>query len=175
MFRLNFLPMQTPLTPVNEILRLDTLRALHILDTAPEERFDRLTRIAKRLFDVPIVLVSLVDTHRQWFKSCIGIDATETTRDISFCAHAIHGDDIFEIPDARNDARFADNPLVLHSPGIRFYAGCPLNGGNGAKLGTLCLIDTRPRMLDAEGRSLLRDLARMTETELSAVSAPSEF
>ncbi|HEX3634655.1 MAG TPA: sensor domain-containing diguanylate cyclase [Paraburkholderia sp.] len=161
--------MQVPLTPSNESARLDTLRALNILDTLPEERFDRLTRLAKRLFDVPIALVSLVDEDRQWFKSCIGLAASETSRDVSFCAHAILDDDILMVPDTLADARFHDNPLVTDDPNIRFYAGCPLTVPNGSKLGTLCLIDTKPRGLDEEERELLRDLAHMAEQELVAV------
>ncbi|WGS48895.1 sensor domain-containing diguanylate cyclase [Paraburkholderia sp. D15] len=161
--------MHVPPIPSNESARLDTLRALHILDTSPEERFDRLTRLAKRLFGVPIALVSLVDADRQWFKSCVGLTASETSRDISFCGHAILGDDILLVPDALADARFHDNPLVKDSPNIRFYAGCPLTVPNGSKLGTLCLIDVKPRGLDDEEQALLRDLARMAEQELAAV------
>jgi diguanylate cyclase (GGDEF)-like protein len=161
--------MLVPPKPANESARIETLRSLKILDTAPEERFDRLTRLAKRLFGVPIALVSLVDENRQWFKSCVGLEATETPRDVSFCAHAIAHDDILLIPDARADERFHDNPLVVDQPGIRFYAGCPLTVPNGSKLGTLCLIDVRPRELDEEDRALLRDLAAMAEQELAAV------
>ncbi|SAK47694.1 diguanylate cyclase [Caballeronia arationis] len=161
--------MLIPPKPANESARIETLRSLKILDTAPEERFDRLTRLAKRLFGVPIALVSLVDENRQWFKSCVGLEATETPRDVSFCAHAIAQDDILLIPDARADERFHDNPLVVDEPGIRFYAGCPLTVPNGSKLGTLCLIDVRPRELDDEDRALLRDLACMAEQELAAV------
>jgi diguanylate cyclase (GGDEF)-like protein len=161
--------MQVPLTPSNESARLDTLRALNILDTLPEERFDRLTRLAKRLFDVPIALVSLVDADRQWFKSCVGMAASETSRDVSFCAHALLDDEILMVPDTLADVRFHDNPLVTDNPNIRFYAGCPLTVPNGSKLGTLCLIDTKPRGLDEEERELLRDLAHMAEQELVAV------
>ena len=161
--------MLKPETPADEATRIDTLRALQILDTAPEERFDRLTRLARRLFGVPIALVSLVDSNRQWFKSCMGLDASETPRDVSFCGHAIHGDDIFLIPDASADERFKDNPLVTGAPHIRFYAGCPLSGANGSKLGTLCVIDRDPREFDEEDLELLRDLARMAEQELTAI------
>ncbi|WP_345811157.1 sensor domain-containing diguanylate cyclase [Paraburkholderia sp. PREW-6R] len=162
--------MHVPTTPSNESTRLDTLRALHILDTSPEERFDRLTRLAKRLFGVPIALVSLVDANRQWFKSCVGLSTSETSRDVSFCAHAILGDDILMVPDTLSDERFFDNPLVTDNPNIRFYAGCPLTVPNGSKLGTLCLLDVKPRGgLDDEERELLRDLARMAEQELVAV------
>jgi diguanylate cyclase (GGDEF)-like protein len=161
--------MQSPPTPVDERARLDTLRALNILDTAPEERFDRLTRLAQRLFGVNIALVSLVDENRQWFKSRVGLAATETPRDVSFCGHAILGDDILLVPDALADERFRDNPLVTGEPKIRFYAGCPLRVPNGGVMGTLCLIDDKPRELDDEGRALLRDLASMAEQEIAAV------
>jgi diguanylate cyclase (GGDEF)-like protein len=161
--------MITPSRPINEPQRLETLRALKVLDSAPEERFDRLTRLAKRLFGVPIALVSLVDADRQWFKSCIGLDATETSRDVSFCGHAILEDDVLVVPDALADVRFHDNPLVNDAPNIRFYAGCPLTVVNGSKLGTLCLIDVNPREMSEDDLVLLRDLARMAEQELSAV------
>ncbi len=161
--------MITPPLPADEATRVDTLRSLNILDSSPEERFDRLTRLAKRLFGVPIALVSLVDSDRQWFKSCVGLDATETPRDISFCGHAILGDDIFMIADATLDERFHDNPLVVNEPHIRFYAGCPLKVANGSRLGTLCIIDRDPRVFDEDDVALLRDLARMAEQELAAV------
>lgn len=161
--------MQKPVKPADEATRINTLHALNILDTSHEERFDRLTRFAKRLFSVPIALVSLVDEDRQWFKSCQGLDVTETSRDISLCGHAILGDDIFLISDATLDERFHDNPLVTGEPHIRFYAGCPLTAPNGSKLGTLCIIDSEPRELGEDDRSLLRDLARMAEQELAAV------
>ena len=161
--------MQAPSTPHNEKTRLETLRALKILDSDPEERFDRLTRLAKRLFGAPIALISLVDADRQWFKSSFGLETKETSRDISFCGHAIMGDEIFEVPDAALDPRFSDNPLVTESPNIRFYAGCPLTVANGSKLGTLCILDQQPRHFDEEDKTLLRDLARMVEVELSAL------
>jgi diguanylate cyclase (GGDEF)-like protein len=165
--------MLAPEKPVNEQARVATLRGLNVLDSAPEERFDRLTRLARRVFDVPIALVSLVDTNRQWFKSCVGLDASETGRDVSFCGHTILGDQILHVSDAALDERFHDNPLVIGAPGIRFYAGCPLRVSDGSKLGTLCLIDTKPRQLDDEERELLRDLARMAEQELMAVQMAS--
>jgi diguanylate cyclase (GGDEF)-like protein len=161
--------MQAPALPENESARISTLRALNILDTVPEERFDRLTRLAKRLFGVPIALVSIIDVDRQWFKSCVGLTTTETPREISFCGHAIHSDEILEVPDALLDQRFFDNPLVVSQPSIRFYAGCPLKVANGSRLGTLCVIDVQPRSLDDEERQLLRDLARMAEQEIAAV------
>ncbi len=161
--------MKPPDIPQDEESRLETLRSLNILDTPPEERFDRLTRIAKRMFGVPIALVSFVDENRQWFKSCIGLGLNETSRDISFCGHAILGNKIFTIPDTRADERFADNPLVVGDPFIRFYAGCPLRALNGLKLGTLCIIDQQPRILDSEDLDALNDLASMAERELAAV------
>ncbi len=162
--------MKPPETPDDEFTRLRTLRALNVLDSEPEERFDRLTRLAKRMFNVPIALVSLVDENRQWFKSCVGLPVRQTPRDISFCGHAILGDEVFVIENALEDERFADNPLVTGEPHIRFYAGCPLTAPNGTKLGTLCIIDREPRTLDADDLSTLSDLARMAEDELAALS-----
>ena len=118
--------MKSPDIPLNESTRIKALVDLNILDTIEEERFDRLTRLAKQLFGVEIALVSLVDTNRQWFKSKQGLAACETGRDISFCGHVILEQDIFHIPNALEDARFADNPLVIGAPNIRFYAGAPL-------------------------------------------------
>ncbi len=159
--------MLTPPTPVFEADRLRSLRSLDILDTPPEESFDRLTRMARRLFDVPIALVSLVDADRQWFKSSQGLEATETGRDISFCGHTILSDEVFVVRDAADDRRFCDNPLVTHDPHIRFYAGCPIRTTNGRRIGTFCVIDRRPRELDTEDRALLKDLAAMVEREIT--------
>jgi len=161
--------MKAPEYAENEDVRLATLRSLNILDTEPEERFDRLTRIAKRLFGVPIALVSLVDINRQWFKSAQGLEVKEMPRDISFCGHAILGDDIFMIADASLDDRFYDNPLVTQEPGIRFYAGVPLVISQGIKIGTLCLIDREPRILSEEDKELLHDLGQMAAQELASV------
>jgi diguanylate cyclase (GGDEF)-like protein len=161
--------MQTPLVPENERLRLDALRRLAVLDTPAEERFDRITRMARNMFDVPIALVSLVDENRQWFKSCCGLPVFETPRDISFCGHAILGETLFVVEDASQDTRFADNPLVTGEPHIRFYAGHPLEVGNGLKLGTLCIIDRKPRILGQREKALLSDLASMVESELQAI------
>lgn len=160
--------MEKPDFPNNESARLDTIRFLNILDKPPEERFDRLTRMAKRMFRVSIALVSIVDENRQWFKSCYGLAMRETPRNISFCGHAILGNDIFVINDALTDHRFADNPLVIGHPHIRFYAGCPLRVADEIRIGTLCIIDDRPREFDAEDAAALRDLAAMVEDELSA-------
>ena len=159
----------SPDIPPNETERLAALHALKVLDTAAEARFDRITRVAQRHFDVPIALVSLVDEGRQWFKSCQGLDATETSRDISFCGHAILNDAILVVPDATEDLRFVDNPLVTGSPNIRFYAGAPLHAPGCERVGTLCIIDTRPRAFSAEDIAMLRDLADCVEEELVRV------
>ncbi len=154
-----------PPTPVDELLRLETLRNLRILDTDPEERFDRVTRLAKKIFGVPIALVSLVDADRQWFKSHQGLDVTETPRDVSFCGHAILSDETMVVGDAQVDERFSDNPLVAEDPGIRFYAGRPLSAPDGSKVGTLCVIDREPREMTADDLGLLDELAHMVEEE----------
>ena len=161
--------MKKPDIPEDEEARLKALRSLNVLDTPSEERFDRLTRLAKRMFDVPIALVSLVDENRQWFKSCIGLDVSETPRDISFCGHAILDNKIFIISDTKKDERFSDNPLVLNEPYIRFYAGCPLRNLDGSRLGTLCIIDTQTRFLNDEDLDALKDLAELAEHELMAL------
>jgi diguanylate cyclase (GGDEF)-like protein len=160
--------MTAPAIPANEPSRLYRLAQTELLDTAHEERFDRIVRVARRLFGVPIALVSLVDENRQWFKSCIGIDATETPRDVSFCGHAILSDQVFVIPDATADKRFAANPLVTGAPHIRFYAGYPLDAGNGMRVGTLCVIDTKPRQFDAADQETLRDLGKIVEREMQS-------
>jgi len=159
--------------PENEEQRLHSLRALDILDTSPEERFDRLTRLARRVCRTPIAVVSLVDEHRQWFKSIVGLDAQETPRDISFCGHAILGHGIMRVDNALEDPRFSKNPLVLEEPSIRAYAGAPLRLPNGAALGTLCVIDTKVRQFSDDELSALEDLARLVENELLAVEMAS--
>lgn len=159
--------MEVPSKTTDEDIRLDTLRALQLLDTGPEERFDRLTRVTARLLDMPWSLITLVDAERLWIKSARGLEMQEIPRRLSFCGHAIHDDDIMVVPDALADARFADNPMVVGDPGFRFYAGCPLASANGSKVGTLCVYDTRPRELTDEDMALLRDLANIAERELS--------
>ena len=154
--------------PEDEAQRLSALHRLRILDTPPEERFDRYTRIAAQLFDVPIALVSLIDRDRQWFKSRHGLDAVETPRETAFCAHAILDRAVLQVPDALQDPRFADNPLVAGPPRVRFYAGAPLAASDGSLVGTLCLIDQRARQLDEQQLRLLRDLASLVEAELVA-------
>jgi len=155
--------MQPPRLPDTEAQRLRTLHRLELLDSLPEIEFDQLTELAARLFDVPTALISLVDSHRQWFKSARGLDCRETPREISFCGHVVADDQPLVIEDARRDARFHDNPLVAQAEGIRFYAGHPLRPLDGHVVGTLCLIDTRPRRLDARQRESLALLAAQAE------------
>lgn len=159
--------MIAPPTPVDELLRLETLRNLKILDTDAEERFDRVTRLAKRIFGAEVALVSLVDSDRQWFKSYQGIEVTETPRDVSFCGHAILDDEVMIVNDAHEDERFCDNPLVSADPNIRFYAGCPISAPNGSKLGTLCVIDSKPREVSDDDITLLEELGQLVEEELA--------
>lgn len=163
--------MITPPIPANESQRLQTLHDLKLLDTCPEERFDRVTRLARQVFGTPIALVSLVDAERQWFKSRQGLDAEETPRDISFCGHAIVDDKILVVNDAVEDQRFCDNPLVCGTPNIRFYAGYPISAPDGSRIGTLCVIDEKPRDMSKEQLQLLRELGRMVEEELIAANA----
>lgn len=151
--------------PHGETERLLALHKLMLLDTPPEERFDRVVRFAAEQLDMPIALVSLVDGHRQWFKSRIGLDAPEMNREISFCGHAILKPELFVIEDASRDPRFEDNPLVTGAPHIRFYAGAPLSSPSGQHIGTLCVIDTVSRKLGVVELSILaalRDLVNAT-------------
>lgn len=158
-----------PPIPEDETRRLSALRALRLLDTPAEERFDRITRTARRLFGVPIALISLVDHDRQWFKSCQGLGINETQRSISFCAHAILQSAPLVVADAAADARFHDNPVVIRDPNVRFYAGCPIHSPDGAKLGTLCVIGREPRTLTLDEVCALQDLAAWAESELFRV------
>lgn len=158
--------MLKPPKPLNEEARLRLLRSLDILDTPAEEVFDRVTRVLAQLLDVPIALVSLVDGSRQWVKSRVGTDLQETPRNVAFCAHAIHAEDMFLIEDTLADSRFDAHPLVVGSPHIRFYAGIPLRTADGLALGTLCAIDRRPRTLTPGMKSAFHDLASIVEREL---------
>ena len=152
--------------PNNERQRLKVLWQYEVLDTVPEEVFDDLTELAARICGAPIALISLVDEQRQWFKSRVGVRQTETARDISFCAHAILHNDLFIVPDATLDPRFAKSPLVTTDPKIRFYAGAPLVTPDGHALGTLCVLDRVPRELNADQRQALRVLARHVISQL---------
>lgn len=154
--------------PPDEAQRLLALRKLDILDTPPEERFDRITRMAARLFKVPIAVVTLVDSERQWFKSRVGIDLCETPLHVSFCTHTLLQDDVMVVEDTLDDARFCRNEMVLGNPSVRFYAGHPVAAPDGSKIGTLCLIDQVPRHFSDDERATLRDLAGMVTHELAA-------
>jgi len=154
--------------PDDEEGRIASLRKLRILDTEPEEKFDRVTRLAAALFDVPMALISLVDEDRQWFKSCVGLSAKETSRDASFCAHVVYSQTPMIVADTFQDIRFADNPLVINEPRIRFYAGYPLILNDGSCIGTLCLLDTRPRSLRGSDIERLHDLADIALQQLAA-------
>ena len=143
------------------------LDALNLVYSPTEERFNRITRVASRLFDVPIALISLVTEDKQWFKSCQGLTTTETPREISFCGHAINQDDVFVVPNAAHDPDFSDNPLVTGEPRIRFYAGQPLTI-DGQRIGTLCIIDRHPRHLKPKDYDSLKSLASWVETEILA-------
>ena len=147
--------------------RLRVLHSLGLLDTPTDERFDRITRLATRLFNVPVGLFSLVDENRQWFKSHTGTDVRETPREYSFCSHAIQNDQVMVVEDTWLDTRFQNNPLVTGTPHIRFYAGSPVRAGMGSRLGTLCLIAEQPRTLDDDGRMLLKNMSVMIESELA--------
>lgn len=155
--------MLVPPLPADEDARLASLRRMALLDTPDEEAFDRVTRTAQRLFGMPIALISLVDAQRQWFKSCVGLPVRETSREVSFCGHAILQDDIFVVEDASEDTRFADNPLVTGEPGIRFYAGRVLRNAEGFPVGTLCLIDSMPHEFSPADRQVLLDLGAWAE------------
>jgi PAS domain S-box-containing protein len=155
-----------PSAPPSEVERQFALRRYQILDTPPEESFDRITRLAAQLFDVPVALITLVDNERQWHKSCFGVDVREVDRSVSFCAHNLDGDTVMVVEDALDDDRFADNPLVTGPPHIRFYAGVPLITPDGHTLGSLCIIDRESRAFGADQQAQLRDLAAMVSDEL---------
>lgn len=162
--------MQRAPLPLDEPSRLEALRRLHILDTPAEERFDRVTRLAKKLFESKIVAVSLVDATRVWFKSSTGLDLPQFSRDVAFASHAIHSSDVMVVDDLREDVRFSGNPFVTAEPWLRFYAGCPLLGTDGSVVGVLEILDERPRSLTPQQKESLRDLAKIAERELNTVA-----
>lgn len=153
--------------PEDESERLKSLHNLGLLDTPTEERFDRITRLALSLFNTPISTVTLIDSHREWFKSCQGLPQREGRRAISFCGHAVLGEDIFVIPDTKKDPRFAKNPMVLGKPYIRFYAGISLKSADGKKVGVFCVKDLKPRKFNNQKKLLLKTLASWVELELN--------
>ena len=155
-----------PPKPKNEKKRLEILWQYDVLDTVPEQVFDDLTELAAHICEAPIAMITLVDEDRQWFKSKLGITATETSRDVSFCGHAILQNKLFIVPDAARDARFADNPLVKNDPKIRFYAGAPLVTHDGHAMGTLCVIDKVARTLRPDQKRALEILSRHVMTQL---------
>lgn len=161
--------MTAPTTFEDATVRMNALRALGLFSASPDERFDRLTRLARRAFRVPIAKVTLVAPEQVHTISCAGGPAGPTSRDLSFCTHAIQSNDITVVPDTRLDKRFAENPFVTGEPHVRFYAGCPLILSNGCRLGTLCLVDVEPRAFSEEDFVLLRDLANTVEQELKAM------
>ncbi|MCV2351794.1 diguanylate cyclase domain-containing protein [Paucibacter sp. Y2R2-4] len=161
--------MQVAPVRVDEAQSLSALSGLEVLDTGPEAQFDALVRVASLACGTPIALLSLVDRNRQWFKANIGLPGfTQTPRDIAFCAHGVLGDDLLEVPDAQLDSRFADNPLVTGEPHVRFYAGAPIRLNDGYCIGTLCVVDHKPRQLDEAQRDILRSLALMASSALEA-------
>lgn len=152
--------------PPDETARLQALYRYDVLDTPSEEVFDRITRVASTVAEAPICLISLIDADRQWFKSKVGFDLRQTPRHLSFCAHAILGEGPFVVPDATKDERFHDHPAVLAGPQVRFYMGIPLEVPDGPKVGTLCVIDNKPRQLSESQHACLDDLAHMVVREM---------
>jgi signal transduction histidine kinase len=164
-FRWYALFMEAPL-PYNETDRLAALYSLNVLDSEPEKDFDDIVALAANICDAPMSMVTLVDADRQWFKAGVGTDLTQTTRELSFCAHTILGTDLLMVPDARADARFAGNAAVAAEGGVRFYAGAPLITSDGFVLGTLCVFDSEPRRLEVEQLQALRALAQQVTSQL---------
>lgn len=164
-----------PPKPANEAQRLRTLKLYRILDTAAEQTFDDLTRLATTICDTPIGLVSLVDENRQWFKARVGLSAAETSRDVAFCAYALLEDKLMVVEDAAEDERFAHNPLVTAEPSIRFYAGAPLVVREGVSLGTLCVIDRQPRRLTNYQRDALGIIRQAVVAQLELRRAREEL
>ena len=161
--------MEAPVLPANEPVRLAALYRLHLLDTPPDDRFDRITRLACRIFDVSTSMVTLIDRDRQWFKSSYGLDmdVCESGRDVSFCGHTILQNGPFVIEHTMMDPRFFDNPFVNGPPHVRFYAGQPVKSPDGYNIGTLCLLDATSREFAGEDIETLADMARWVEFEIA--------
>jgi PAS domain-containing protein len=151
--------MKKSIVPLNEVERLKALEQYSIMDSLPEKEYDAITQLASFICETPIALLSLLDEKRQWFKSSVGLAVTETSREISFCQHTIMGADVYEVNNAIENKIFTNNPLVTDNPDIRFYAGAPLRDRNGFNLGSLCVIDTKPRTLTTEQKTALQILA----------------
>lgn len=161
--------MLAPAIPINEERRLQALVSLNLLDTAPEERFDRIARLAQASFGASIAAISLVDRNRQWFKSIVGLNTQQTSRAVSFCGHTVLQDGCFVVKDARQDNRFADNPLVTGQPNIRFYAGWPIHSGIH-RIGSLCVINQFRLTFNGRDMARLSELTAMVEEEIRAGS-----
>jgi GAF domain-containing protein len=159
--------------PPNEAGRLQALRELVLLDTPPEARFDRLVALTAHEFEVPIALISLIDEKRQWFKARVGLDAQELPRPLAFCNHAILSPRALVVEDLANDVRFFDSPVVTQGPRVRFYAGAPLTLPDGHTVGTLCILDTHPRRLDATSIAVLNSLRDMVVQEMVKLPQPA--
>lgn len=153
--------------PSNDQARVSALRALRVLDTPPEARFDRMVQFASQEFDAPVALVSLVDGARQWFKARVGLDICECPRETSFCGHALVEPTCLIVEDALQDERFHDNPMVVGPPFIRFYCGAPLRLPSGHTVGTLCIIDTKPRTMDEADIAILMAMRDLVVDELT--------
>ena len=159
--------MQTAPIPENESERIASLKKLQILDTPPEERFDLLTKLATKVFNVPISTITLVDANREWFKSVCGLDEKEGDRAISFCGHALVENKMLVVTDTTKDERFLDNPMVIGDPYIRFYAGVPIMSADGHRIGVFCIKDTKPRELSKDDIEILEGLAKWAELEIN--------
>lgn len=167
--------MKDVIISAHEINRLKVLREAKILDTPIHSNFERLVDLALKIFDVPIVAISLIDENRQWFKAIRGCDLKETPRNISICNHTITQDDVMVIHDAQNDPTFKDNPMVTGELGVRFYAGCPIHAGNNQPIGAFCLADNKPRLFTEREKLILKDLATLAEVEIKNLTQKEDY